>query len=428
MLVPGGGGGLYARGMKGRIVTLFALVAVACAPTEDVGFTSVTSGETGTGETGGTGDPDPNCADPEFGEKVPEDPTISECVGQGGGAIAFDMFSGFGNGVVPDQSVANPTVFFPEDVAVGACCGVAATPLEIGGACESDCGRAACNMAISTLQDAVADPASLEGKGCGESCAKHAASSLQDWVLPQLASSTGYADCVTMAASNSDPNLDYGSAGFTGDELGFQRPEGACMKFGCLSNVRLRVYCAVESVTATDQMCMMATNDVDPDIPESGRFTLAAALAEVTSGPKDRPKTLLATSNGGVLRQDVCDDPACPLVLESFSLSTNETVEIGPLHARNLTATLAYAAIGARVGDAVTFDAGALQFRISGVASEDTTNGEDIELPLEFVIVNTSPAFATFTGTTFSVDELEFRQGHDELRFRIHAAPATAIE
>jgi hypothetical protein len=399
--------------MKGRVSIVFALVGFACAPTEDVGFTSVTSG--GTGETGETGDdpPDPNCADPEFGEKVPEDPTLSECAGQGGGAIAFDMFSGFGNGVVPDQSVANPTVFFPEDVEVGACCGVAATLLELDSACESDCGRAACNMAISTLQDAVADPTSLEGNGCGESCAKNAASSLEDWVLPQLASSTGYASCVTMAALN---------------ELSFQKPQNACMKFGCLSNVRLRVYCAVDSHTATDQMCMVAKNAVHPDIPESGRFTLAASPAEVTSGPKGYAKTFFATSNGGIVRQDACDDPACPIVLESFSLSTDETVEIGPLHARNLTATLAYAAIGSRVGDAVTFDAGALQFQISGVASEGTTNGEDIEMPLEFVIANTSPAIATFTGASFSVDELEFRQGQDEFRLRVHAAPATAIE
>lgn len=72
------------------------------------------------------------------------------------------------------------------------------------------------------------------------------------------------------------------------------------------------------------------------------------------------------------------------------------------------------------------FDTGALQFRISGVSS--LRNEEDVELPLEFVIANTSPATATFTGATFSFDELEFRQGKDELRVRVHQAPATPVD
>jgi hypothetical protein len=262
------------------------------------------------------------------------------------------------------------------------------------------------------------------------------AQSLEDWVLPQLKSRAGYESCLTMANLNDDPAIDYTSTEFDGEQLSFQKPGNACMDYGCLSNVRLRVFCAVDSVTATDQVCSMATNDDHPDIPESDRLIVGSSPTEITTGSKGHAKTFVATSDGGVLRQDACDDPSCPFVLESFSLSTDETVDIGPLHAWNLTATLEYVAVGTRVGDTVIFDTGALQFRISGVSSRANKggngngqgNGKAIQLPLEFVIANTSPATATFTGATFSFDELEFRQGQDELRIRVQQAAASPIE
>jgi hypothetical protein len=255
---------------------------------------------------------------------------------------------------------------------------------------------------------------------------------MQDWILPQLESSAGYNSCLAMAELNIDPDIDYASAEYVGPELTFQRPSDACMKLGCLSNVRLRIYCAVESVMATDQMCMMATNAEHPDIPESERFIIASSPTTITSRSNGRDRAFRGTSNGGVLRQDACDDPSCPVVLETFSLSTDETVDIGPLRAWNLTATLAYAAVGIRVGDTVVFDAGALQLRISGVSSlaneDDSQTVQREVLPLELVIANTSPTMATFTGSTFSFDELEFRQGDDELRIRVHEASATPVE
>lgn len=412
-----------------------ALAALGCAPTDEPGFTSVTtSAETGEGETGDTGEtgggPTPqNCADPEFQAKIPEEPTISECIGQGGGALVFDVFSGFGNGVIPDKSKVSPTVLFsddPDDAAVGACCGGAALPDEVASACASDCARAACNTTIAALEGAVADPSSLEGNGCGENCAMNVAMSMEEWILPQLKSRTGYDSCLQMANLNSDPNADYTAAEFIDEQLTFHMPDGACMDFGCLSNVRLRVYCAVESVIATDEVCAMATNAENSDIPESERFIVASSPTEVTSGPKGEAETFSATSHGGVLRQDACVDSPCTLVLETLSLSTDEAVDIGPLHAWNLSATLEYAAIGTRVGDTVTFDTGALQLRISGVTSRGNEGQE--ERPLEFVIANTSPATATFTGAAFSLDELEFRQGDEEVRIRIPAAPAEAVD
>ena len=414
----------------------FALtfVALGCASTEDPGFTSVTSGETGMGETGD--DPFQICADPEFDSEVPQEPTVSVCDGQGGGALVFDVFSGVGNGVIPDRSKANPTVEFPEDASVGACCGSLASAEQVEGACVSDCARAACNIAIATLADAVADPASLEGDGCGSDCAQRVAHSMEDWILPQLTSRTGYESCLTMARLNIDPSLDYASPDFEGPQLSFARPDGACMDFGCLSNVRLRVFCAVDSVEATEEVCSMATNDEHPDIPESDRLIIGASPTEVTMRSNGRTGVFTAASHGGVIRQDACGDRSCPFVLEAFSLSTDESVNIGPLHARNLTATLEYAAVGTRVGDSVVFDAGALQFRISGVSSQENETGDvhgrsdrtEAELPLEFVISNTSPATATFTGATFSLDALEFRQRQDELRIRVHQAPASPID
>jgi hypothetical protein len=410
-----------------RSIATIVLVAFVfgCASTDEPGFTSVTT----TGETGD--EPANNCADPEF-EKAVENPTISECAGQGGGALVFDVFSGIGNGVIPDKSKASPTVLYPDETDVGACCSAAAVPGEVADACESDCARAACNLAIATLEDAVADPSSLQGDGCGENCAMNIAMSIEDWILPQLESSAGYKSCLDMADINDDPNINYTAAEFEGIELTFQRPSDACMNLGCLSNVRLRIYCAVDSVMATDQMCMMATNGEHPDIPESERLIIASSPTEITSRSNGHDDALRATSHGGVLRQDVCDDPPCPLILETFSLSTDETMGIGPLRAWNLTATLAYAAIGARWGDTVAFDAGALQFRVSGVSSlgneDENWNVQGIESPLEFVIANTSPAVATFTGSTFSFDELEFRQGDDELRVQVHEASATPVE
>lgn len=414
---------------------MVVLVAFGCAQTDDPGFTSVTTGDTGeTGDEGETGGPPQQpCADPEFEGQVPETPTVAECAGQGGGALVFDVYSGFGNGVIPDKSQASPTVFFPDDTAVGACCGAAAEPDEVAAACASDCARAACNLAIATLEDAVANPSSLAGDGCGENCAQNVALSMETWILPQLKSSAGYESCLTMANLNVDPDVDYSSAEFVDTELTFHRPSDACMNLGCLSNVRLRLYCAVDSVMATDQMCMMATNGEHPDIPESERHIIASSPTDVTSGSSGQAQALRATSHGGVLRQDVCHDPSCPIVLETFSLSTKETVDVGPLRAWGLTAALAYAAVGTRVGDTVVFDTGALQFRISGassLANEDESRGneEDMELPLEFVIANTSPAMATFTGATFELDELEFRQGENELQIRVHEAPTTPVD
>jgi hypothetical protein len=420
-----------------RMVTVFvAFAALGCASSEDPGFTSVTTGETGEAESGETGEPDRFCADPEFDGEIPESPTISECGGQGGGALVFDVFSGFGNGVIEDRSKASPIVEFPDDADVGACCGVSADADEVQSACVSDCARAACNTAIAALEDAVADPTSLKDDQCGMNCALNVAKSIKEWILPQLESRAGYESCLAMADINHDPDIDYTSGEFDGEELNFQKPADACMKFGCLSNVRLRVYCAVDSITATDQLCAMATNDEHPDIPESDRFSVGSSPSKITSGPKGRAKTFPATSHGGFLRQDACDDPSCPLVLETFSLSTEETVDIGPLRAWDLIATLEYAAIGTRVGDTVVFDTGALQFRISGIyapRNEDGNgnvggNGKKIELPLELVIANTSPVMATFTGATFSIDELEFRQGQAELRIRVQAAPAEVVE
>jgi hypothetical protein len=414
--------------MRSTASILVALAAFGCGSTDDPGFTSVTTtGETGdSGDAGDTEDPPERyCADPEFGDKIPEDPTISECAGQGGGALVFDVFSGINNGVIPDKSKASPTVLFPDDTAVAACCGAAAEPDEITAACASDCARAACNTAIEALEDAVANPSSLEGNGCSKKCALNVASSLAGWVLPQLKSSDGYDSCLTMANLNVDPNADYTAAEFVDTQLTFQRPSDACKDLGCLSNVRLRIFCAVDSVTATDQMCTMAANDEHPDIPESERLIVSSSPTDITSTSNGRVEAHRAMSHGGVLRQDVCDDPACPLVLETFSLSTDEIVEFGPLRAWDLTAALAYAAIGTRVGDTVVFDPGALHFLISGVSSPED---EELELPLDFVIVNTSPAMATFTGTTFSFDELEFRQGEDVLKVRVHEAPATPVE
>lgn len=407
-----------------RFVTVLAtFVALGCASTEDPGFTSVTSGETDTGETGD--DPFQICADPEFDSEIPQEPTISVCDGQGGGALVFDVFSGVGSGVIPDRSKANPTVEFPEDTSVGACCGALASAEQVESACISDCARAACNIAIATLADAVADPASIEGDGCGSDCAQRVAQSMEEWILPQLMSRTGYESCLAMANTNVDPNLDYTAPDFGGEQLTFQRPDGACMNFGCLSNVRLRVFCAVDSVDATDQVCSMATNDEDPDIPESDRLIVGDSPTEVTMSSNGRIGVFAAASHGGVIRQDACEARSCPFVLESFSLSTDETVAIGPLHVQHPTATLDYAAVGTRVGDSVVFDAGALQFRVSGVSSQEN---EEVQLPLEFVIANTSPATATFTGATFSFDALEFRQGQDELRIRVHQAPARPID
>ena len=408
--------------MRRFATVLVTFVALGCASTDDPGFTSVTSGETDTGEP-----EDQFCADLEFaeGEELPMDPTISVCDGQGGGALVFDVFSGVGNGVIPDRSKANPTVEFPEDASVGACCGVLASSEQVESACVSDCARAACNIAIATLEDAVADPASIEGDGCGSDCAQRVAQSMADWILPQLTSRTGYESCLAMANINVDPSLDYTAPDFGGEQLTFQRPDGACMDFGCLSNVRLRVFCAVDSVEATDQVCSMATNDEHPNIPESDRLIVGASPTEVTMSSSGRIGVFAAASHGGVIRQDACEDRSCPFVLESFSLSTDETVAIGPLHVQHPTATLEYAAVGTRVGDSVVFDAGALQFRVSGVSSQ---KNEEIELPLEFVIANTSPATATFTGATFSFDVLEFRQGQDELRIRVHQAPASPID
>jgi hypothetical protein len=215
--------------MRSTTTILLFAFTFGCASTEDPGFTSVTTtGETG--ETGETGDdPAKNCADPEFDGETPENPTVSECTGQGGGALVFDVFSGIGNGVIPDKSKASPTVRFPDDAAVGACCGAAAVPDEVAGACESDCARAACNIAIAALEDAVADPSSLQGDGCGENCAMNVASSMADWILPQLRSSAGYSSCLEMANLNADPNVDYAAAEFAGTDLTFQKPSDACM-------------------------------------------------------------------------------------------------------------------------------------------------------------------------------------------------------
>jgi hypothetical protein len=418
--------------MRNIASILVAFSAFGCAPTDDPGFTSVTTSG-GTGDTGEMGDagstgepPEPQiCADPEFDENVPEEPTVSECAGQGGGALVFDVFTGFGNGVIRDKSKASPTVLFPDDTDVGACCGAAAKPSEVAGACVSDCARAACNLAIATLEDAVANPSSLQGNGCGKNCAKNLAASMADWVLPQLESWTGYNSCLTMAELNNDSNVDYTAAQIAGQEFAFKRPSDACKDFGCLSNVRLRLYCAVDSVVPSDQMCMMASNDEHPDIPESERYLVASSPTDITSTSNGHAEAHRATSHGGALRQDDCDDSACPLVLETFSLSTDEIVNFGPLRAWDLTATLEYAAIGVRVGDTVEFDPGALQFRISGVSSPED---EKLEMPLDFVIVNTSPAMATFTGSTFSFEELAFRQGEDELQVRVHEASATPVE
>lgn len=427
--------------VKGIPIIVVALAALGCAPTEEPGFTSVGSdaetGETDSGETGAWPPGLQMCGDPEFEGQLPEDPAISECVGQGGGALVFDVFSGFGNGVIRDKSKASPTVFFsddPNDVAVGACCGAAAFPEDVTGACESDCARTACNTAIAALEAAVAEPSSLEGNGCGKNCAVNVATSMEEWILPQLKSRVGYEDCLAMANLNHDASVDYTAAEFVDEQLFFQRPNDACMDFGCISNVRLRVYCAVDSAVATDQMCSMATNDEHPDIPESDQFIVDAAPTQVTSVSNGHAEAFLAKSHGGLLRQDACNESPCPFVLETFSLSTDEAVDIGPLRAWNLTAALEYAAVGTRVGDTVVFDAGALRFRISGVASrriEDGNghgNGVESELPLEFVIANTSPAMATFTGAIFSLDEIEFRQGEYELRLRVHAAPAGVVE
>lgn len=413
---------------------LVAVAAFGCGSTDDPGFTSVTTsggtGDTGdmgdTEDTGDTGDdPSKNCGDPEFEGEIPEDPTVSECAGQGGGALVFDVFSGFGNGVIQDKSKASPTVRFPDDADVGACCGPAAIPEKVAAACGSDCARAACNLTISTLEDAVANPSSLQGNGCGEKCAMNVAASIKDWVLPQLTSAAGYQSCLDMADLNADPNVDYTAAEFVDSQLTFQRPSDACMDFGCLSNVRLRLYCAVDSVMPTEQMCTMAANDEHPDIPESEQHLLASSPADITSTSNGNIEAHRAMSNGGLLREDVCNEPSCPLVLETFSLRTDEIVQFGPLRAWDLTAVLEYAAIGTRVGDTVVFEPGALHFRISGVSSPED---EELDLPLDFVIVNTSPAMATFTGTTFSFDELEFRQGEDVLKVRVHEAPATLVE
>lgn len=418
-------------------IVLLAFI-FGCASTNDPGFTSVTTTE-GTGDTGDMGDtednPAKNCADPDL-EQAIENPTISACSGQGGGALVFDVFSGIGNGVIPDKSKASPTVLFPKHVPVEACCGAAAKPDEVASACESDCARAACNTAISALEDAVADPSSLQGDGCGEICAMNVATSIAQWILPQLESWAGYNSCLTMADLNTDPAADYTAAEFVGPQLTFQRPSDACMNLGCLSNVRLRIYCAVDSVMPTDQMCTMAANGPHPNIPESEQLIIAPSPAEITSRSNGHVEMSRATSHGGVLRQDTCDDLSCPIVLETFSLATDETIEIGSLRAWNITATLAYAAIGARVGDTVVFDTGALQFQISGVSS--LANDEDIDLPLALVIANTSPARATFTGSTFSFDELEFvwaagtdraiLAGNDGLRVSVHETSVAAVE
>lgn len=148
------------------------------------------------------------------------------------------------------------------------------------------------------------------------------AASMEDWILPQLKSWEGYNSCLTMANLNVDPDIDYSSGEFDGTELNFKRPSDACMNLGCLSNVRLRIYCAVDSVIPTDQMCMMATNGEHPDIPESERLIIGSSPISITSRSNGQTEALRSTSYGGVLRQDVCDDRSCPLVLETFSLST----------------------------------------------------------------------------------------------------------
>ena len=404
-------------------------------------FTSISVDDTSdTSDTGDTGEPEGLCADPEFGAEVPDNPLISECSGQGGGALVFDIFSGFGNGVVPDVSSVNPTVVFPDDdndKHVDACCGDDADPEFVEEACVSDCGRAACNIAIATLEDAVADPTSLEGNGCGNDCAMRAASSLEDWVLPQLKSRIGYDACVTMAGLNNDPSLDYTlpDEDYEGEQLSFQRPDDSCMMFGCMNRVRLRIFCGVDSVTPTVQMCTMAGNEEHPDIPDSGRLIIESGPTEITTGPKGNTQMFFATSEGGTLSQDICNDPSCLFVLESFALSTDEDVDIGPLHAWNLTAILDSAAVGTRVGNTVTFGTGALRFRITGSSSvgnngQGKGNGNvlNIEFPLEFAIANTSPATATFTGATFAFDNLVFSQGQDEFRVRTHDAQTAELQ
>ena len=392
----------------------FTFCMVACSDPPEQQPCPDTGTGTGGGETGENECPEPEipeipeeCADPQFTVFPEEDANNFTCEGIGGGALVYNSVVVGEQGGPGSLALDPPEVAFPQDQLVTACCvSPPADDETISNACETDCGRAACNLVLEQLRTAIAaeDPSNGD---CGPfvGCVDRIRASITAWEASLVEQ---YDKCVTVAQANDDPDLAYDDllTPFTEDRKvvldGAECDQG---NLGCLFDAELRVFCKVDEFQrASDEVCTMAGNPRDPMAPED-RFSIATGGGVVhVVLPNNQQVSHDIDSQGGLLRTD-CQDGDCTYQITEFGFEIPGAFGVGMFEFHDMSAEFLGVPHGMRsLGeDEIVFLRSEVKLLISGVV-EIGHGWANVQLPVQFTLNADANMGALETGSEFSIE------------------------
>jgi hypothetical protein len=287
-----------------------------------------------------------------------------------------------------------------------ACCGDLAEPDDIVNACVTDCGWAACKLAIGSLRQAAS---SIEYGVLGGDLAEFASYLEMPGSLEECAGTVSAADGEFAA-------VDLGEASSNPAEIGH------------VNNLTLRIQCDLDDQqpTVLDEesgVCTQATN-IPPPSEESnngGIFTQATVTAFSPAGEDsvDLPRV------GFEFEEQLCDQSTCGFTLTRLD-GTLSFVELGDYTFENVSYSLRVPAHGVIAGQSITFPAGSVRLDVSADAM---LAGQSIWRVASgsFEVHNTSLAVAERTSSGFAFTDLEFAVGDEALVFTTESAPFVSV-